>query len=110
MWLYAILGGVVALWVIAVRVTGTSDGDRWLDLFFLALVYGVMWGWVQANRSSIELGNQRRSRHRPIRIIRVILLRQLRPSRHPLGNGNGSPSRGQLGSSVSAPDGKQGRS
>ncbi len=102
------LGGVVALWVIAVRATGFSEGHRWLDLFFLALVYGVMWGWVQANRAALELGNQRRSCHLPIRVIRVILLRRLRPSWHPFGNG--SPRRGQRGSSISSPSGKQRRS
>jgi hypothetical protein len=109
-WLYAMLVGIAAFWVIAVRATEGSEGDRWLDLFFLVLVYGVIWGWLQANRAALELRNQRRSRHRPVRIIRFTLFRLLRPSWHPLGNGNGSPCRGRRGKSISSPDGKHGRS
>lgn len=105
-WLYAMLVGIAAFWVIAVRATEGSG----LDLFFLVLVYGVIWGWLQANRAALELRNQRRSRHRPVRIIRFTLFRLLRPSWHPLGNGNGSPCRGRRGKSISSPDGKQRRS
>lgn len=56
--LYAKLGGVVALWIIAMRATSKSGWDRWMDLVFLVLVFGVMWLWVRANRAALAQSDQ----------------------------------------------------
>lgn len=67
-WLSAMLGGIVVLWVIAVRATGGSEGDRWLDLLFLVLVFGVMWFWVGANRAALAQDNPQ-----AVRVARIIV-------------------------------------
>ncbi len=65
-WLCATLGGLVALWVIVLWVMPNSAEDRWLDLVFLVLMFGVMLLWVWANRVALAQSDQcvfqRRSR------------------------------------------------
>ncbi len=71
-WLYAVLGGLVALWVILIWVTPTSAGDRWRDLVFLVLVFGVMWLWVGANRVALAQNDQHAIQRRS-RVVRIIM-------------------------------------
>ena len=52
------LGGLVALWVIVIRVSPSSAGNRWLDLVFLVLVFGVMRLWLSANRAALSQSDQ----------------------------------------------------
>ena len=52
------LGGLVALWVIVIRVSPSSAGNRWLDLVFLVLVFGVMRLWLSANRAALAQSDQ----------------------------------------------------
>lgn len=66
------LGGLVALWVIVILVTPSSPGDRWLDLVFLILVFGVMWLWLSANRAALAQSHQHAFQRRS-RVVGIIM-------------------------------------
>jgi hypothetical protein len=70
--LYAILGGIVALWIIAIRATPSAAGNRWLDLVFLVLLFGVIFLWVHANRARLAQSDQERF-ERSGRIVRIVM-------------------------------------
>lgn len=92
-WLYGILGGIVALWIIASRATPSPGGDRWLDLVFLGLMFGVMFLWVQVNQVAISQCDQYAFRPRT-RSVRIIILPP--PEAMPSGvNGNTASRNGQ---------------
>lgn len=78
---------VVVLFLVARMAIPTSEQDRWLDLFFLVLAYGVIWGWVEANRASLARSDQERVA-RGSRIIRIILLPPPEASTHALNGGS----------------------
>ncbi len=71
-WLYAVLAGLIALWVILIWETPSSAGDRWLDLVFLVLVFGVMWLWVWANRAALAQSDQY-AFQRQSRVVQIIM-------------------------------------
>ena len=73
------LGLVVVVYVIASRATSVAEWDRWLDLGFAIVLFGVMWVWVRANRTALAKHSHRASQRRTL-IVRVVLSPRLETS------------------------------